>query len=264
MQVLKRIFVLNLLLAAGLSALSQATQAIDSPPTRSQLNALAKNVAVTIKNDSANKAFSDSLARAFVSVKAKADSAANCGCQPKTDGEVKDVGGWVLTFLPALLFLLLLLWLLNSKGLKDFSLKEAMSENAYPSVHVDNPQYSSANLTNAALAGKENLAEIIPPTIEKTYMTASHSGVAPNVVTTYAPPPPNPSISRYIAFITSVLTLVIVLGVACFYIYHYIRTGCPPELTGISTLLIALGIGVLPYVFNKVAGAIGKSKDDSN
>lgn len=243
---------------------AQLPQRIDSPPTKKQLDTLGINVAKALRGDSLNKVFRDSMMKLLTAQKPKADSATACGCKPKIDGEVNSFGGWTLTFLPALLFVGLLIWLLNSKGLKDFSLKEALSENAYPTILVDNPQYNSTNLANAVLAAKENLDDLLPPTIEKTYLISKVTGVPPNAVTRFEPPPPNPSISRYIAFITSILTLVVALGVACFYIYHYVRTGCPPELTGISTLLIALGIGVMPYVVNKIAGAISKSNDDSN
>lgn len=271
MRLFKLIVVTSFLFCLSLQSVAQKTQKIDSPPTRKQLDTLALNMAAVLKGDSVNKAFrdsvrrADSVAKASAAQKSKSDSTA-CGCKPDMNGRVDDAGKWLLTFLPAIIFIGLLVWIFNSKGLKEFSLRKALSENTYPTIRVDNPQYTAANLTNATLTAKENLDDVLPPTIEKTFLrsnTAVIPGTNPPVtITTQTPPPPNPSISRYIAFITSILALVVALGISCFYLYHYIRTACPPELTGISTLLIALGIGVMPYVFNKLAGAIGKSKDE--
>lgn len=237
-------------------------QKTDSVP-RQRFDSVVKLTDSLRKTDSATRVaqrIKDSSARALDSIN-KSAALAKCNCIPNQNGKVEPMA-WILVLLPAVL-LCVLLWLFMSYGLAAFNLSQAMSENSYPTIRVDNPQYTPDNLTNAALVAKENMEDIIPPTIEKTYLIATNTGTPPNVVTALAPPPPNPSVSRYIAFITSILTLVVALGVSCFYIYHYVRTGCPPELTGISTLLIALGIGVLPYIFNKMAGAIGKSKDDS-
>lgn len=156
-------------------------------------------------------------------------------------------GDWVLIFLPAIIFLLLFFILLGS--LKDFDFKGAMSESEYPKITKDNPQYNNANFTT--LQTNTSLAQILPPTIDV-------SDIPPGGT----PKSPIPSISRYIAFITSMLTLVVGLCMSCFFIYHYIRTGCAPDLSSLSTVLIALGIGVVPYAFNKVSTAISKNKPE--
>jgi len=72
-----------------------------------------------------------------------------------------------------------------------------------------------------------------------------------------------PSSSRLIAFITSMFTLVIAMSMSCFFIYQYMYTGCPPDMSAVTTLLITLGIGVTPYAFNKIAGAMKNNKSDS-
>lgn len=178
-----------------------------------------------------------------------------CGCIPNQREKIEPMA-WVLVLLPAV-FLSLLLWLFTSKGLGGFDLSKAMSENTYPSVIKPNAAYTAENLARPELAKLENLSDVIPPTIEVTYMDKDADGIETVLKE------PHPSVSRYIAFLTTILTLVIVLGVTCFYIYHYIRTGCPPELTGISTLLIALGIGILPYIFNKVSGSMSRKTNES-
>jgi hypothetical protein len=69
-----------------------------------------------------------------------------------------------------------------------------------------------------------------------------------------------PSISRYIAFITSMVTIILVVCMSSFFIYHYIRTGCPPEFGALTVVLIALGLGVTPYITNKITTAATVNK----
>ena len=65
-----------------------------------------------------------------------------------------------------------------------------------------------------------------------------------------------PSASRLIAFISGISALVFSYGLFTFYTVIYIKTGCFPEVEKLTNALIALGIGVVPYSINKVAGAI--------
>lgn len=156
-------------------------------------------------------------------------------------------GDWVLIFLPAFIFLLLFFILLRS--LKNFDFKGAMSESEYPKITKENLQYNTGNLD--ILKSNASLAQILPPTIDVSDTPPAGT-----------PKSPIPSISRYIAFITSILTVVIGLCMSCFFIYNYIRTGCAPDLSNLSTVLLALGIGVVPYAFNKVSTAIAKNKSE--
>lgn len=172
-------------------------------------------------------------------------------CIPCLEGKVEG-GEWIIVFLPGIFFLVLLITLMKS-GLAGFDLKKAMSESTFPTIIERNLLYDSANLTNAELTKNPNLQEILPATIETTYMMVQNG--------TNVPPDPHPSVSRYIAFISSLLTIVVALGVSCFYLYFYIKTGCSPEISGLSTLLIALGLGVIPYVVNKVSSAVKKNPE---
>ena len=70
------------------------------------------------------------------------------------------------------------------------------------------------------------------------------------------PTAPRASSSRFIALVTSLLTLIIAVCLCSFFIYFYIATGTPPDISKFSSVLLALGIGVVPYAFNKVAAAI--------
>ncbi len=74
---------------------------------------------------------------------------------------------------------------------------------------------------------------------EKTAIENVEKGVEPEV--SY-----RPSISRYIALITSIITIILVVCMSSFFIYQYIRTGCPPDFSALTPVLIALGLGVTP------------------
>lgn len=146
---------------------------------------------------------------------------------------------WILIFSPILIFLITLLAI--RKKLKDFDLKEALSETGLPKKTIPNPEYTAEKIRSLAenpiTAGL--LTTLLPVTIE---VTASDE--LPK------------SSSRYIAFITSALTWCIALCLSCFFIYQYMKSNKPPDLTGLSSLLLALGIGVVPYAFNKVSKAL--------
>lgn len=180
---------------------------------------------------------------------------------------------WLLILSPLAIFLLML-FILMLTGLKSFNLKEALSENEYPKMVLKNPQYTQTNLKD--LAANTSLSEVLPPTIEISndpraialaYTDAANISTlleksVPKDESKPIEPRPHASISRYIAFISSMLTLVVALCMSCFFIYHYIRTGCPPDLGAVTTILLALGLGLLPYAFNKISTAVKKSEED--
>lgn len=170
---------------------------------------------------------------------------ANCiQCRDEKPGLME----WLLILLPIIVFIILLSVLLS--GLKDFNLKEAMSENENPKMIVKNDAYTDAFKAENfdKLKDIQNLEEVLPPTIEVSVAT---TGTAPHA-----------SISRFIAFITSILTLSIALCLSCFFMYHYIRSGCAPDISSMTTVLLSLGIGVLPYAFNKLSTALSNNKDE--
>jgi hypothetical protein len=146
---------------------------------------------------------------------------------------------WVLIFSPIWIFMLLLFSF--RKKLKGFNLKEALSENELPKKTIPNPEYTTEKInTLATNANTANLlTTLLPPTIE---VTASDEYPK--------------SSSRYIAFITSVLTWVIGLCLTCFFIYQYMKGNTEPKLSGLSSVLLSLGIGVVPYAFNKISKAM--------
>jgi hypothetical protein len=159
----------------------------------------------------------------------------------KVDRDIKFIE-WILVFSPLWIFCISLVVI--RKKLKGFKLRDALTEVEKPKITIPNVEYTAANLNT--LAANNNLVagvltSIIPPTIEVTANTGSPE-----------------SSSRYIALITSTLAWIIVLTLSCFFLYQYVKTNEPPNLSGLSTLMLTLGVGVVPYAFNKVSTALEK------
>lgn len=163
----------------------------------------------------------------------------DCNCTPHYNNDLG--GGWILVFAPVIIFFIIFF----SIGIvKDFEISKALAENEQSKRTILNTQYSIENIQ--ALKDNVNVQALLPPTIEVS-----------------DPQPPDApvfraSISRYIAFITSMVTITLAVCISCFYIYQYMYTSCPPDLSALTPVLIALGIGIMPYAFNKVAAAVGK------
>lgn len=84
--------------------------------------------------------------------------------------------------------------------------------------------------------------------------TAAH-GVSPTIDITDTP---NRSSSRMIAFLSGLTAIVIGISSVSYFFYMYFRTGQEPNLNHIYDILLALGIGVTPYAFNKISDAVKK------
>ena len=63
---------------------------------------------------------------------------------------------------------------------------------------------------------------------------------------------------RFIALLTTAIAWSVSVAIACFYIYMYILTGTAPDVGKLATVLLTLGIGVVPYAFNKISDAVKK------
>jgi|GEM_PF-1667138 len=201
----------------------------------------------------------DSLASYSMFIK---DSA----CTPLQGKDITGFWNWILVFLPAIIFLIVTLALLFA--LRDFDYREALKENEVTKVVVPNPYYTG-QLANAGQSDYPLTMEVTP-----NVSTAPGSVTAPVVPPLPAAAQANPhcytlpgemyrpSISRYIALISSVLIIVMAVCIACFFNYHYIKTACPPELTSLSTVIAALGIGIIPYAANRVSAAVSSKKGE--
>lgn len=159
-------------------------------------------------------------------------------------------GEWVLVWMPFILFIAFLfpfvLYLLLPVWGRAFSLKDALSESSYVQKTVVNPELTKARLDELIQVQKINTATtalpiltLLPPTLALTDDKY------------------RPSMSRLIAFLTSMLSLAIGLCLSSFFIYYYLAYGSIPDISKLSTVLISMGIGVVPYVFNKVSSMAG-------
>jgi hypothetical protein len=68
---------------------------------------------------------------------------------------------------------------------------------------------------------------------------------------------PPASVSRYIVFLSGLTALILSVCLSTFYMYEYfVDPSAPVSLSNLSTVIYGLGIGILPYGFNKVASGI--------
>lgn len=65
------------------------------------------------------------------------------------------------------------------------------------------------------------------------------------------------SISRLLAFISGLISVGLACTITTFYMWSYFNKNMPkPELNDLLTILLSLGVGVIPYAFNKVGNAL--------
>lgn len=69
-------------------------------------------------------------------------------------------------------------------------------------------------------------------------------------------PTTSQSVSRFIAFITGLVALAIGICITTFYMYCYFKESKSVDLSNLTTVIWGLGIGVLPYGFNKASTAL--------
>jgi len=185
----------------------------------------------------------------FVKLLAANDSAAaktTCvECDPNRQWQRHEVALVVLPFVAGLIAILIIAFAVRS-----FRLTEALQENEIPLLTIINPQYTRENLEK--FAANTQTTDIIPPTLQVSegYIKQEQPDKIP--AKEY-----RPSISRLIALLSGVLTCIVALSAASFFIYYYICTGCAPSLSGLGSVLIALGLGIAPYVTNKITAKLG-------
>ncbi|MDB5090245.1 MAG: hypothetical protein JWR09_4239 [Mucilaginibacter sp.] len=95
---------------------------------------------------------------------------------------------------------------------------------------------------------KVSLADLLE---EKDPATPPAAGQAP-VAT-----PAQQSVSRFIAFLTGLVALTIGVCITTFYMYSYFSNPSQKiDISNLTSVIWGLGIGVLPYGFNKASSAI--------
>lgn len=185
----------------------------------------------------------------------KEEDKKNCPCNwPPQDASF---GGWVLILSPLVIFFFLFFALLKP-ALNGFDFKQALAESEYPKATIENKLLAIENLQKlkaldvpppASTINIQALLTTLPPTVEISNTSGGETK-------------PLPSISRYMGFVSIVLTLIVALCTSSFFIYHYITRGCAPDLSSLSIVLIALTIGIAPYAVNKITAAASSHKED--
>lgn len=192
------------------------------------------------------------------SIKAGLSRSSTCPCIQKNEPvSGKSLG---LVYAPVLLFLILFgVFVFVLRG---FNFIDALSENDVPKYTIVNPEYSLDaqkgnvrgivyDIMQSSHNSSTSITDIVPPTVEVNVLPGQT--------------PSNnfrPSTSRYIAFFSGMLTVILSVCMTSFFIYQYLHTGCPPDLSALSTVLIALGIGVTPYMVNKISTAVANRKTE--
>jgi hypothetical protein len=171
----------------------------------------------------------------------KKNKSADAGTNTKTiaawSGKEVEGADWVLVWAPVAFFIIGI-WAINSRT-KDFKLQDALTEDNYPLITIPNPLYTPTVITALPVG-----APPVPPTITVNKTDAGFPK----------------SSSRYLALITTALTLIIAACLTSAFIYIYISSGSQPEFNHLGDILLALGIGVTPYAFNKVSTAISSKQ----
>jgi len=239
------IFLLASILSYGQSSTDTSAKPTSSVPP--------KTVVPTVKKDSTKKdTVKVEVPKTTVAPNPVVVQDKSCPCIGKETA--LSGGSWVLVFMPILLFIILLIILLKG-ALRDFKFIDALSENEQPRLTILNPEYSSPTTSIqkvlAIVPQPTDLSDIVPPTLEVSVLPGG------TATTTY-----RPSISRFIALFSGMLTVIVAVCMVSFFLYNYMHTGCPPDLSNLSTVLIALGVGVAPYAINKVSSALASRKAD--
>lgn len=180
----------------------------------------------------------------------------DCNCMPVYNPDWNKGGvGWWLVFTPLLIFIAI--GVIVGIGLKAFNIKDALSEDNSSKVTIRNPEYTAANIGSPPLsdaplspAVMANLVTLIPPTIDITPVNDKNQPA----------PEYRPSISRLIALLSTLVIIIAVISMSSLFIYCYMSYGCPPDFSGFTGMLLALGLGIVPYTVNKAANAAADKK----
>lgn len=160
-----------------------------------------------------------------------------------------------ITFLPVLLFLLILIVVLfklkkDNVKLSDFLIDKDIKV----ALKKEETTIATAN-ANATIAAanaiKSNVAAFIA------------ANVAPQEIPLPATPANNlgsdkqeQSTSRLLAFVSGLTTVGLATCITSFYFYRSFLGDANTNLGNLSTVIYGLGLGVIPYGFNKIANAL--------
>ena len=156
----------------------------------------------------------------------------------------------IIIFLPATIFLIVF-WVIFRKlrtdgvTLKDLLLDKDM---IVAIKKEETKQKESYNATASAL-----LAKGIPAESAKAALLNEEDPTPTPSPTT---PQEQQSVSRLLAFISGLVSVGLACCITTFYIWGYVKDGKVPDLNSLVNILLALGMGVVPYAVNKLSGAL--------
>ncbi len=146
---------------------------------------------------------------------------------------VQGINAGVLVWMPVILFIVVLFvvwWTTRRSG---YRFTQALYENDPEEIVVHAPTDTDPNAT-----------------LKKTVLDAKGQPVY------------QPSTSRLIALLSALTTLIIVVCFISYYAYCMIRCKELPDFEALFNVVLALGLGVVPYSVNKVTAA-AKASDTS-
>jgi hypothetical protein len=139
----------------------------------------------------------------------------------------------IIAFAPIGLFILTTLLIFLKLKKEGYKIGDALKENETIAVTTTPPQDQTA-ITNAIAAGNPPPAPAAPVT----------ENIQPK------------SSSRLLAFISGLVSIGLASVFCSFWVYRFFQTGASPDLSHITNVLLSLGLGVVPYAFNKISKAI--------
>lgn len=127
-------------------------------------------------------------------------------------------------------------------------------------ILIDKETVLEKRKTDAAIAASH--AQIA--TAAATVVSANPTTAVP--AETFTPPPtatvsqtqnnPEQSTSRLIVFICGITSIALACCITSYYFYKSFTGGGDVNISNLSNVLYGLGLGVLPYGFNKIAAAL--------
>jgi hypothetical protein len=155
--------------------------------------------------------------------------------QEKATPKITILGGYELfiTLAPIGLFIITTLFIFLKLKKEGYNIGDALKENETVAVTTALPQDPKV-IAAAIEAGNPTPAPTTPVT----------ENIQPK------------SSSRLIAFISGLVSIGLASVFCSFWIYRYFQTGKPTDLSEITNVLLSLGVGVVPYAFNKISKAL--------
>ncbi|MCP1300524.1 hypothetical protein NK356_15215 [Chryseobacterium sp. S0630] len=178
------------------------------------------------------------LTTLFTSVGIYANPTGETPCVPKAI-PITDAEKWI-AISPILLFLLITCLVFFKLKKDKVSLKDLLLD-------------KDANVQMEVERTKQRVAFLAASTESQQAMKAADATASntedPNT------PKPNTSVSRFLAFISGLVSVGLACVLTTFAIWNYFDVSDFPKLNDLVGVLLTLGIGVVPYAFNKITTA---------